>query len=267
MITYQRTKQRVFSSADFTVNDGKVLPQYYFTNPIELFNQLAFWLSLPRWTAAQAAALIVGENPKKRLSDTLEMLGDINIRLSADDLREKACIRNVQVTKERILDAAQAYDNVQASPSEWISFAGDLGITPGWYQFAINEELWPSDKGQEEPLAPTAIETPREKLEGIKDEISSGAKIPGKIPRIAIGKLAVKAAWQIECETRKRATAKQVIEKLQSWVDGKDNPNAIAELTKKTPSGVKWVTSGGKEKCYDARTCQKTLENWNKTRT
>lgn len=152
MTTHQRTKQREFSSADFdTVNDGKVLPQHYFTNLIELFNQLAFWLPLPRWTLYQAADLIVGRVPNRQSSDKLEFLGDLNILLSTDGLREKACIHNVQDTKERILDAAQAGDKDRLSPKEWISFASDLGITPGWYQFAIENGLLTDD--QTEPAA------------------------------------------------------------------------------------------------------------------
>lgn len=92
-------------------------------------------------------------------------------------------------------------------------------------------------------------------------------EIPGKIPNTTNCKLAIKAAWQIECETSKRATAKQVIEKLQTWVDHKDNTEAVTELTGKIPNGVKWVTCAGKENQYDIGACQKTLETWNKSRT
>lgn len=91
-------------------------------------------------------------------------------------------------------------------------------------------------------------------------------KIPGKIPPTAIGKLAIKAAWQIEKETGKRATARQVIERLQSWVDHKDNREAVTELTEKIANGVKWVTCAGKENKYDIGACQKALGTWNKSR-
>lgn len=94
----------------------------------------------------------------------------------------------------------------------------------------------------------------------------SGDKIPGKIPNTTIGKLAIKAAWLIECETGKRATAKQVIERLQSWVDHKDNPEAVTELTGKIANGVMWVTRAGKGRPYDIGACQKALETWNKNR-
>lgn len=93
------------------------------------------------------------------------------------------------------------------------------------------------------------------------------AKIPGNMATTTSGKLAIKAAWQIECKTGKRATAKQVIEILQTWVDHKDNPEAVTELTRKIPNGVEWVTSGGVPRKYELKTCEKTLETWNKSRT
>lgn len=110
-------------------------------------------------------------------------------------------------------------------------------------------------------------DAPAAKLEAQTVKSPSSDEIPGKIPNTANGQLAIKAAWKIECGTGKRATAKQVIETLQSWVDHKDNPDAVVELTAKIPKGVKWVTSAGKENKYDIGACQKTLATWNKSRT
>lgn len=108
--------------------------------------------------------------------------------------------------------------------------------------------------------------TPTAKVEAVAGTTPSDDAIPGNMPHTAIGKLAIKAAWQIERKTGKRATNKQVIEKLQTWVDHKDNPEAVSELTNKIPNGVKWVTCAGKENNYDVGACQKTLEKWNKSR-
>ena len=142
MTTTQLAKPRQFTSKDFdTVNDGKILPQWYFNNLPVLFGQLCFWLALPKWTAAQAAALIAGKTPKGTSKDTLEILGDINIPLSARGTREVTCIRNVREAEEKILDAAESHNYDNLSPSEWVSFAMRWGITPGWRQFAIDEGL------------------------------------------------------------------------------------------------------------------------------
>lgn len=84
--------------------------------------------------------------------------------------------------------------------------------------------------------------------------------IPGTMPRTAIGKLAIKAAWKIECETQKRATAKMVIEKLQQLVE------ETTDLAEETEKGVKWTTTKGKQKEFDMDACGKALETWNKSR-
>jgi len=90
---------------------------------------------------------------------------------------------------------------------------------------------------------------------------SSETNIPGKMPKVGIRKLAIKAAWQIECDTQKLATSKQVIEMLQSWVEG-DYP----ELLEKIPYGVKWVTGKGEERYFDKEACGKALDTWQKSR-
>jgi len=88
----------------------------------------------------------------------------------------------------------------------------------------------------------------------------SNEEIPGKMPKTSIGMLAIKAAWQIECKTKKRATAKQVIEKLQAWTETEP------ELTEAIPHGVKWTTTKGKEKPFDIEACAKALETWQASR-
>lgn len=83
---------------------------------------------------------------------------------------------------------------------------------------------------------------------------------PGKLPNIAIGKLAVKAAWELECKLDRRATADEVIKELQNCVDKEDF------LIEVIPHGVKWMTAKLKDKNYDITTCSKTLKLWNKSR-
>jgi len=83
---------------------------------------------------------------------------------------------------------------------------------------------------------------------------------PGKMPRTAIGKLAIKAAWQIECETKGPAIVDAVIQMLQEWVERED------ELLEKIKGGVSWQTKGCKAKNFDIEACTKALERWHKSR-
>ncbi|MDO8414480.1 MAG: hypothetical protein Q7S51_11910 [Gallionellaceae bacterium] len=83
---------------------------------------------------------------------------------------------------------------------------------------------------------------------------------PGKMPRTAIGKLAIKAAWQIERETKRPAIVNFVITRLQEWVEHED------ELLEKIKGGVRWQTKGCKANNFDIEACAKALERWHKSR-
>lgn len=95
----------------------------------------------------------------------------------------------------------------------------------------------------------------------VKPVATTSDNPPGKMPQTAIGKLAVKASFAIERDTSKQATAKQTIERLQSWVEYEPI------LAKVIPHGVIWVTSRGVEKPYDVQTCAVALKKWNASRT
>lgn len=135
-----------------------------------------------------------------------------------------------------------------------------------------------SDKGASYPLRKETIVTP-DMLRVEKKELeryaaaniaemsppaqyvlNDSVQIPGKLPNTAIGKLAVRVAWEIECEKGRKATANEVISKLQEKVA--DKPAKSHVLLKSVPHGVVWVTSKNREKTYDIDACGKTLKAW-----
>ncbi len=75
-----------------------------------------------------------------------------------------------------------------------------------------------------------------------------------------MGKLAVKVAWEIECKTKRQATANEVIKELQGLVGKEDI------LIEAIQHGVKWITIKLKEKDYTIEACGKTLKYWHDTR-
>jgi hypothetical protein len=86
--------------------------------------------------------------------------------------------------------------------------------------------------------------------------------IPGKIPRTGIGKLVIEAAWQIECDKKRTASAMEVMAQLQEWADAGD----MLVTSRKDKHGVDWHTSKGKSKLYDSEACGKALSTWKKSR-
>ncbi len=86
--------------------------------------------------------------------------------------------------------------------------------------------------------------------------------IPGKLPNTTMGRLAVKVAWELECELRRKASADEVIKRLQHLVVVKKEEILI----KATSHGVMWITTTYKEKEYDKLACSKTLKSWHKSR-
>lgn len=91
------------------------------------------------------------------------------------------------------------------------------------------------------------------------------ASVPGKQPNTGAGKLAVEAAWGIECETKRAAIAKDVMKQLQSWADVGKEPATLIRSDQQR-RGVCWRTEGGDEKLYDIEACRTTLKRWMKSR-
>ncbi|MBL8500469.1 MAG: hypothetical protein LZF85_07975 [Nitrosomonas sp.] len=91
--------------------------------------------------------------------------------------------------------------------------------------------------------------------------------IPGKQPRIAIGKLAIKAAWEIEREhkSKRRATANEVMERLQSWADAGTHPDVLYESNKRRKQ-VTWLKGKSGDKVFTFEACEKALSKWNESR-
>lgn len=97
------------------------------------------------------------------------------------------------------------------------------------------------------------------------ERIKNSDEIPGKMPLREVGKLAIQAAWKIECKTKRRASAKDVMTQLQAWADaGKKSDTLIKSLPAKR--AVQWLTAKGEHREYTIEACGKTLDTWHKSR-
>jgi hypothetical protein len=96
----------------------------------------------------------------------------------------------------------------------------------------------------------------------LKREIDD-EELPGKMPRTAVGKLAIKAAWQIECETGRKTSSDKVMERLHDWA----KKGSEGELIRPFSNGVVWITKKErKEKNYWITDCGRHLDNWYQSR-
>lgn len=94
-------------------------------------------------------------------------------------------------------------------------------------------------------------------------ETSIKPGIPGLIPRISVGKLAVRIAWDIEQQTGKFARPKEVMTILQQLADeGKHSEF----LQKRHHKGVEWLTDKSEDRIYTLNGCGTALREWRKSR-
>jgi len=115
-------------------------------------------------------------------------------------------------------------------------------------------------------LAPTTSRVLTEQPARAETELMpSGKLMPGKLPRIAVGRFAVKAAWEIELETGRVAKVKEVMERLQFWADTGKEPDCLNKSDRRNKC-VYWRTTAGAEKAYDQAACSKALERWIRSR-
>ncbi len=89
--------------------------------------------------------------------------------------------------------------------------------------------------------------------------------IPGKVPKVACGKLAIQAAWEIEQETGRAAPCADVMAKLQQWATDGTYPETLKRPVKEKRA-VEWLTQDGTAKIYDTEACGKALKTWHKSR-
>ena len=109
------------------------------------------------------------------------------------------------------------------------------------------------------PTSPTALSTTSQTL--YPASVAPVAIKSTYTPHNAVGKLTVKAAEEIEEATKKRASAKQVMAKLQEWADGGNEAGTLV-ASEKSKQSVKWMTDKHIEKLYSMEACTKILQKW-----
>jgi len=108
------------------------------------------------------------------------------------------------------------------------------------------------------------VNSKEDELQDVHEE-PKAEEPPGKEPKNAVGKLAVKAAWEFECLHNKKASAKDVMSMLQDWADNNEHPETLLKSNKSNKS-VTWITGKMISKEYSLEACGKILMEWHKSR-
>jgi hypothetical protein len=88
---------------------------------------------------------------------------------------------------------------------------------------------------------------------------------PGQIPRTAASRLAILAAWELECETNRPASVNEVFNRLVAWSqEGKYLETLRPYDAEKRE--IPWVTTKGVQKSFGKEACKNALFRWNNTR-
>jgi hypothetical protein len=97
--------------------------------------------------------------------------------------------------------------------------------------------------------------------------VQQDEKIPGKIPRATINKIAIKAAWLIEKENEKPASSSEVMEKLNEWIKtGADEGEGLL-LDFDPTKGIKYrIKSKAKDGYFSRRYVARSCSLWNESR-
>jgi len=217
-----------------------------------------YWMSMKTLTASQSSRLMVGLDPD--IFTSLDHNGPARDDTSGQRLRAK-----------KIERLALNHGMAEGTASEWLSWAKSNGFSIHRL-FAIEVEgrnvageVISSVAAVDQGAAPD-----KESSSGAPESAGLATILatvvpPGKMPNVTVGKLAIKAAWEIECKTNRTASREDVIALLQKWADAGDEPEFLFASDKKK-RGVTWLTKGRAKKLYDVDACGKTLKNWMESR-
>jgi hypothetical protein len=231
------------------------------------------WGNMPNVEVWQACALSLNINPR-----SLEQCEDweSDTRDGYPYFRD-ASFPSKTISEEFYLRRRVLIANLRKNP-EWFTYnslsaAGNSSLsTAEFAAWAVSKMQWPDlpDKLVELARKPTAapeqndVQAPASNIAPAKVG-TVDSPIPGKLPNISVGKLAIEVAWLLEQETHRAATAQEVMKQLQAWADDGSKPEVLLKSAK-AKHGVEWRTKGGKPKIYDSEACGKALATWMKSR-
>lgn len=205
-----------------------------------------YWFGLPYWEVEEAIYLLNLCDPK--VIDKHRIILKDNSPFYKETLNEIERIQKQITLAFREQKAGILPKNV--TPTDWLNWAikKDIKIPSPFNQILYKVQ---------------STEVPT--LKEFENNKPTAYKLDGKLPNTSIGKLAIKAAYEIETKLKRRATAKEVIEELRVWSKNGTFPDVLHKISH-PKHGVYWITKTSKEKEYSLEACEKALKIWNESR-
>jgi hypothetical protein len=200
-----------------------------------------YWLMMDTWNPYDAVWLLCGVDPQVIRRRDGEFAPALATTMCRGHPESDAAYKIAELLK-----ASEAAGRISfpAAPGDVIAWAKSKELN-------LPAQFSDAQFGGEQAASPA----------GGAGNLSKEAGIPGKLPNTSMGKLAIKAAWLIEGESKRAATSKQVIARLQEWADGGHEPATLLKSDKNNHAVI-WITGKRAEKSYDIEACGKALENW-----
>ena len=233
-----------------------------------------FWLDLDQVAAWQAVSLSVNIDPdtvkfnRERYSISPVIDADIANLFSKRSRKLEPRIMNDFKTRGLVIGAGTL--GIQISLRDFAGWAKNRNWEIPKYLSDVAQVTLPLTQA----IVPLFIDSQGIKSESISDELlnyedsftikpieNNSEQLLRKIPRTAIGKLAVKAALQLEDEFKRSASANEVLNLLKNWATEGTEPDTLIRWDS-TKKGVIWLTNDRKEKSYDINACKAGLKAW-----
>ncbi|MFA7238828.1 MAG: hypothetical protein WC091_01850 [Sulfuricellaceae bacterium] len=219
------------------------------------------YLKLEKWTPAMGALLICGIKAPDHCNEIPhDGVGLDGLSLDASNSRFHDA--------RRILEELGCYNEedepllLEFSPIEFFIWCDQENIKTDWLRLFL--KISGCSAPADIDLTPShfaLLSAPSTTAQTVSERKDSKAidPAPGKQPRTCVGKLAIKAAWEIQNETGRKATSHEVIKRLQGWAETGDDGCLVGKI----PSGVTWMPlRKNKSKPYDIEACGKALKAW-----
>lgn len=209
----------------------------------------SYWASFPSLSVLEAAYIYNGNDPRA-MSD---LVGPDGFPIDLTD-EIKLIVSACQAEKIRYFPRTAQESISKETMIDRVSFA----------RWLLHDKL-KKDIGEKLLSSNPSMGNPDLQSEQVASHDRTEAPPPGKVPRTAASRLAVYAAWEIECFRRKPATTSETFQRLIEWSKGMEHTETLRPYDPEKRE-IPWVTSNRSLKYFSKEACKRALTRWRDSR-